>query len=211
MFEPVQIAVITIATLSIYSYRADFSRYSVFTVGVFKRLERTVVEGAEYECAEFHCEETTEVSERRQYFKEIVALGMPIVRYHKGESHYCKDHVSFEVIEDLDNPKISTSEKIGTSLLMAFAAFIEWLAKGEPEVEESEFDDITASVETALDLIPVIFIVLLAAIVLNLMQWAIPNGPEADTEFDRVHSSFMALLIWAGIIGTITTLVLFIT
>jgi len=69
--------VLSVGLLAIYTVRADFSRYSIFTAGVFKRVSRTVVE-TENECEEELCERTVSPGEERRWFKEIVVAGMPV-------------------------------------------------------------------------------------------------------------------------------------
>ena len=182
MLEPIQITAVTVAVLSLYSYRADFSRYSIFTFGVFKRLDRVVVEDAEYECAEIHCETSTEVSERRRYYKEIVVAGMPLLPFDKGESYYCEDHVSFEALELLDNPKRTRSEKVGSSILVGLVAFLEWFAEPIEVEEDDAFEDVTASFGDVLSLIPVVLMVLLVASIIGAMQRSLPSE---ESELDR--------------------------
>lgn len=174
MFEPLHLTVAALAISSMYSYRADFARYSIFTVGVFKRLDRTVVEAPEFECSEHHCEEQTDVAERRRYFKEIVIGGMPLLRFDGGESYYCEDHVSFEVQDELDNPKKSTTERVATSLLAALASFFEW--REEQKTFDSEFSDVQSSASAAFSLIPIAMMVLLAAMIMSLMNRGAPHA-----------------------------------
>lgn len=172
MLEPIQMAVAVVATLSLYSYRADFSKYSIFTVGVFKRLDRVVIETSDYECAEFHCEEQTDVAERRRFFKEIVVAGMPVLRYDKGEAHYCEDHVSFEVVDELDNPRKSKTDRLTISLAAAIVGFTEWKTEMEPDQDDplSDVQSVSSGFADAFALMPIILMVLCAAVVMNLMQ-----------------------------------------
>lgn len=177
-------AALAAGLLAVYSWRADFARYSIFTVGVFRRVERTAVEGVEFECADPICEATTEKAERRKWFKEVVIAGMPLIRVGGGQSHYCEDHVAFEVRDQLDSPEQPMPEKLAGGL----AAVVLWIGENvvgpfpdDTEYSNDEFSSATTSVSAGLELLPIVFLVLVAAVVLGTVK-AVGGEPALEIE-----------------------------
>jgi len=159
MLELLQAAAVALAVLSAYGYRADFAKYSIGTVGVFKRVDRRVVEPGDFECAD--CEGHTDSAERRTYFKEIVVAGMPLLRYDKGRSMYCEAHMSFESLQAGGEPQTSQIERLAVPIAEAVATFMTWDVS--ETVDDSEFSDVVDNVNAGLSLIPIAITVLLAA------------------------------------------------
>lgn len=168
-------AVVLFACLAGYGWRADFERYSIFTVGVFKRVKREAVEPGEFECADTMCSATTERAEKRRYYKEIVVAAFPVLRYGGGTSYYCEDHYSFEFIQHLDEDGWQTTDRVHQRLGMAAIEAILWLIGETGQVQgledESEFSnassDVTTGMSDAMSLMPVVFLVLIAAVILG--------------------------------------------
>lgn len=160
--------------LAIYTVRSDFSRYSIFTAGVFKRASRKVVE-TEKECEESLCENTVSPGEERRWFKEIVVAGMPVARYGRGVHYYCEDHVAFKVIGDLENPPTPKRERLAISLFEPLGEFVTTL----PETKKDDndlFRNVTTSIFSALELMPVVLLVLVAALLLSIVKGVSPSG-----------------------------------
>jgi len=165
---------LSVGLLAIYTVRADFSRYSIFTAGVFKRVSRKVVE-TEKECEESLCENTVFPGEERRWFKEIVVAGMPVARYSGGVHYYCEDHVAFEVIGDLENPPTPKTERLAISLFEAVGEFLTTLPDSKSE-NEDPFRNVTTSTASALDLMPVVLLILVAALILSLVKGVPPSS-----------------------------------
>ena len=158
--------------LLLYTYKADFEKYSIFTTGVFKRISREVVE-TEYECHDTYCEATVSPGERRRWYKEIVVAGMPAVRFGGGTHYYCEDHVAFKIRNDLDNPRQSTVERLAMPVAEAIVAFADW--KLDPaETKDSQFAnaqaDVTTGITSAVSLVPVMLLVVVAAVVIGTVK-----------------------------------------
>ena len=160
-----------VAVVGGYVVRADFATYSVFTVGVFKRLDRAAADGGQ-ECVE--CESEFQSGERRRYYKEIVVAGMPTVRYAVGESYYCGDHTSFEFRQGEGSGDV---RRLSDTLTEAGVQFAVWFFDGEWDVagQDSEFADydgnITSDVQAAAGLLPMAVMVLTAAVLVNLFTF----------------------------------------
>src|SRR6056297_758592 len=109
----VLVLAMAVASVAVFVYRADFSRYSIFTHGVFRRVERDVVElNGDGECQEHECDSEPETAERRKWFKELVLAGMVVARVSGGEHYYCERHASFEVRGQWDQPARSRTDKV---------------------------------------------------------------------------------------------------
>ena len=176
MVDPLLVGAVIVALGSAYTYRADFARYSIFTVGVFKRVERRAVEGVEYECADPMCEAHTDVAERRRWFKEIVVAGMPVAGYGGGTAHYCEDHVAFEILDELDNPTKTRTERLKVTLLEGIVAFLAFeLEPREDSDLANASDDLVSGVGDAMSLLPVVFVVLIAVIFMSLLKVGRPS------------------------------------
>lgn len=158
--------------IAVYIFRADFEKYSIFTTGVFKRVSREVVE-TDHECHDTYCEATVSPGERRRWYKEIVVAGMPAVRFGGGTHYYCEDHVAFEIRDGLDDPRQSTVERLAMPIVEAIVAFGEWKVE-PPETEDSPLTnaqaDVTTGMTTAVDLLPAMILVLIAAAVIGVVR-----------------------------------------
>lgn len=165
-------AALSVGLLAVYTYRADFEKYSIFTTGVFKRVSREVVE-TEHECHDTHCEATVSPGERRRWYKEIVVGGMPAIRFGGGAHYYCENHVAFEIRNDLNDPRRSTVERLAMPIAEAIVAFAEWKVE-PPETEDSPLTDaqtnVTASMSSAVSLVPVLLLVLVCALVIGAVK-----------------------------------------
>lgn len=159
---------LTAGLLAVYTFRADFTRYSIFTVGVFRRVSRRSAE-TDCECIETFCDQTVSPGERRRWFREIVVAGMPVVRYGGGVHYYCEDHAAFEVLDELDSPTPGTAERLAISVFAAFGEFLTALPEPESELDDP-YENVTANMSTALDLIPVLLIVFVAVTVVSLVN-----------------------------------------
>jgi hypothetical protein len=169
-----QFAVATAAILLlVYLYRADFEKYSIFTVGVYKRVTHAAAEDTDVDCYRVHCESTVTNGEVRRRYKEIVIAGCPIVRYGGGASYHCQDHTSWE-FSKLDDVEDDTRE-LSESILSAFVSFLQFVQAGQlelPDEDESEFANATSSVGTAMNLAGPVLLILIAAVILKLVNAA---------------------------------------
>jgi len=163
--------------VGLYLYRADFQRYSIGTVGVFKRFEQSAVTGGDMDSVDMQCIECGKdlvTAERRRYWKEIVVFGAAVWRREVGESFYCEDHVSFELSGDLANADHIYAERLPVSIANAVVGFA--TMNHELDVEdESAFastEEVTSGIAPALNLIPVMIIVLTAGLVLGVIRLA---------------------------------------
>jgi len=156
---------VAVASVAVYSYRTDFSRYSIFTHGVFRRVERDVIKLDGGECQEHECSSEPETAERRKWFKELVVAGMVVARVSGGEHYYCERHASFEVREQWGQPATSRTDKIAVGVagfLAEMATFWDFEAP-----EDGEFSDAASSINSgvsdALALLPVAVMILIMA------------------------------------------------
>ena len=162
-----ELALLAVAvSLSLYAYRADFQRYSIFCYGVYKRVDRRVVE-TDRECHEDYCEQNVAPGEARRWYKEIVVLGMPVVKYGGGTHYYCADHVAFELYGTDLVPEKSTPEKLTITLVEGIGEYL--IDTAEPD-DDTPFDDVTTGVHDALSLVPVVLIVLIGAMIISLVK-----------------------------------------
>lgn len=157
MIEAVALCVVVL-TLSGYGYLADFERYSVSCVGVERRVARAHVEG-DYECIE--CEEGVSEAERVRWYRELVLFGAPLQKLVDGDHYYCEDHASADYhLHDL--PTVDETSW--------YWAFLEALFEPSAPIEDdSELQNVTTSVGAAFHLLPVLLIVLIAAMLIGLV------------------------------------------
>lgn len=142
----------------LYLYRADFEKYSVFTVGVFKRVHRRPATETEFECSEPYCSETVVDGEKRTRYKEIVLFGCPILSYGGGTLYNCESHVSFEFTQ---GDHTTTTERLQETIVSAIVGFAEW--QTIPDVEKpnkSAFDDAVKATSATADVASVALIIL---------------------------------------------------
>lgn len=85
----------------IYLWSADFGRYSVLSVGTYRRV--TSRETAGYDCLD--CGE--EAREERVAGRELVLFGVPVCTLDSTTNTYCYGHASFEFRQDHDRVPIS--------------------------------------------------------------------------------------------------------
>jgi len=142
----IELAAVTISVLAPagYAYRADFARYSVFTVGVFERVERATVDPTTTD----GIDDNAELAERRRYWREVVVAGMPTLRYDRGVSHYSGDAVSFETQQTAES---SDTEELPTTLAHAVVDFTAWVLGGDVATDDFDVDDDSPFVDAAKD------------------------------------------------------------
>jgi len=149
----------------LYLYRADFQQYSVFTVGVFKRISR--YEGhRNIECSNVDCDNTTEGSELRKAYKEIVIGGAVIAKYDVVSNRYCHKHTSFEFQQDEFGQ--TTTRRVAETLIGGIVGVASW--KVEQKEDQTPFDEVTANMSTSFELVPVALIVLVAALLMGAVK-----------------------------------------
>lgn len=147
----------------LYLYRADFEKYSVFTVGVFKRVYRSPARETEFECSERYCSETVVDGEKRTRYKEIVLFGCPILSYGGGTLYNCESHVSFEFTQ---GDHTTTTERLQETIVSAIVGFAEW--QTIPEVEKpnkSAFDDAMKATSATADLAGVALLIVAIVVI----------------------------------------------
>lgn len=167
MSVALHVATVAVAVLTVgYTARADFDKYSIFTVGVFKRVKRHPVQNTGHECSGLHCDAVVEDGEQRRRFKEIVVAGCPVIRYGGGSLYYCEEHVSFEFRQG--EVTKTTTQRLAEPILAAFVGFVDWKTTPDHERQESTpFDDVVTTASTGLDLACVGLLVLCAAAVMH--------------------------------------------
>jgi len=166
----VGVAVITLALLASYSWRADFEHYSILTTGSFKRVHRRAATDTDHECADLYCERQVADGERRWATKEIVVAGCPVIRYDTTTAYYCEDHISFEFQQQEQEP--TTVTRLAMALGVALIEFIDWF-QGADEVlprGQSTFDDAIDATGSAMSLASVTFLILFIALLLPAVK-----------------------------------------
>jgi len=145
-----------------YLYKADFAQYSIFTVGVFKRVYRYESKREDIECAENYCESGTLEGEIRKATKEIVLFGCPVFRRPTAVNYYCPDHTSFEFQQGAYG--VARTERVTESLLSALVAWYEFKPQVESDSQLTEAsDDVVSGMNAAVSLLPVVVLVLVIA------------------------------------------------
>lgn len=169
---PVFIAILGLLCLGYYLLRSDFERYSIRCVGVYKRVRRVQATDTEFECTAHHCESTVVDGEERIYHKEIVIFGSVLLRYGGQSNFYCSDHVSFEFQQHGGEQFVTTTERVGQTVLSAVIGIFVAMDDGvAPKEKESDpFDSVTTSVGSAFSLLPVVLLVLIAAIIITFVR-----------------------------------------
>ena len=151
-----------------YWWRADFATYSLFTVGVFERLDRQPTND-DKPCAE--CGSDIDSGEQRTYYKEIVIAGMPTVRYGVGHAYYCADHASFE----FEHGAESDTQRLPKSIVEGVARFGVWVAGDVPDMQPDDSElgeisgDITSDFSSAARLLPAALLILTAGLLIQLV------------------------------------------
>jgi len=151
-----------LAAVRAYISRADFERYSIATVGVFKTVDRHTAEGGD-ECSYGDCTDGTENGERRVAVKEYVVLGCPVYRRAGAVNRYCPTHSSFEFRQqepDGDTTDANTTTQRTSKTELSHSAF-----------SGTEFSSTTSDV---FPLLPV------AVLILSVLPfvWLIERLPE---------------------------------
>jgi len=153
-----------------YAWRADFEEYSILTTGSFKRVHRQPATDTDERCADLHCDEVVTDGERRWAVKEVVVAGCPIPRYDDVVAYYCGDHTSFEFQQTEFGP--TTTGRLATGLVEAFAAFLVWKQSVTAAVPEDEgpFEDAMNTTASAYSVIAVALIVLITGFGITLVR-----------------------------------------
>jgi len=139
-----------------YLYKADFAQYSIFTIGVFKRVYR--FEWHSEPCSVDGCTDSS--VELREATKEIVLFGCPVLRHGSVTNAYCDDHASFEYREGLYHKP--TTKQVRESIEQAALSFVEWQIT--PPDEQDPFEKTVRTTNGALSLLPVVVLVLTVAV-----------------------------------------------
>jgi len=164
--------IVVVGTLLAYSLRADFAHYSIFTVGVYKRLYRYKVTNEETECEEDYCDRELVEGEARKATKELVILGCPVTRYNTVTNYYCDSHGSLEY--QRGEYRETRTEKLTTTLLTGLAECVD--SRQQKRTDKPDFAHATTAVGDAWSLIPVAFVVVIAAIVVMFGKSMAPNS-----------------------------------
>jgi len=151
--------VLVALVLIAYLWRADFDTYSVFTVGVFKRVTRYKSHNQNRECSKLDCESGTKEGEIRKGWKEIVLFGCPIRRTDSVTNAYCPDHTSFEFQEG--EYRETTTRRVAETVLTGLAHAGQ--LKPETKEDESPFDGAVNTTSACFDLIPMLLLVIIIA------------------------------------------------
>jgi len=160
-------AVVALVVAFVY-LRSDYAHYSIFTVGVFKRVSRRP-STTQTECEESYCEERITDGETRIAYKEIVLCGVAIVRFGGVENHYCQEHTSLEFRQgEFAKP---TVEQLQESILSGFVSFSIFMQNSlDDDAEADPFNQTVKATQSAFDLMGVAFIVLIAAVMISAVK-----------------------------------------
>lgn len=155
-------AIVGVAVLAVYAIRVDMQYYTIRSVGVYRRLKRYDVQ-TDHDCTD--CNSTINDGEKRTATKEIVIFGCPILRTDTVTNYYCNEHSSFEYRQG--EAVTPTREKISDVFFSIAEAIL---------AIEANSDDINTktqpvnSVSHSLSLLPVVFLVLLAGIIIQTIE-----------------------------------------
>jgi hypothetical protein len=150
-------------------YSGDWEKYSLATIGIFKRLERSDGTG---ECID--CGSHTDEGELRRWYKEWVAFGVPIYSSESGTHVYCEDHATFDWLHSTDAGDGDWLTDIAIRFIELTASlfiflFDDWDKESfevEHDYEQEPFDDAVNVTASVFDLMSVAFLVMLAALVM---------------------------------------------
>jgi hypothetical protein len=163
--------IVVVGLFVAYTMRVDFAHYSIFTVGVYKRLYRYKAQNTDVECEESYCDRTVVEGETRKATKEIVVCGCPLVRYNTVTNHYCDSHGSLEY--QRGEYRETTTKRLTTTLLTGLA---ECLESRQKQRDKPDFANATTAVSSAWSLIPVAVLVVIVAIVVMFGKSMAPNS-----------------------------------
>ena len=168
MIEAVLPVIVTLT--AVFAYASDFERYSIFTVGVFRRVTHEPADLKGHECREHWCEVDDVNGEHRVWFKEIVLLGVPLASYGGGEGYYCDDHAHVGI----QTGEFEESRSVPDSVVWALVWVVEKFSTDAELPKESEFEtvqtDLTRGVGDAINLLPVVFLVVFAAVSIKMVR-----------------------------------------
>lgn len=161
---PTVAALAALAIVVAYWWRGDFAAYSVFTVGVFKRLDRASANATGRECAELGCEVPVEAGERRRWYKDLVVAGLVLARYGGGEAVYCAQHTSFEFRHTWEPDDPTATQRLATTLTEGVVELVAWRA--ERRESRGPFEDVAATTGSVFSLLPILLVVLVTALMM---------------------------------------------
>jgi len=162
-----------------YLYAGDFERYSILTVGVFERIahEPQALDGAE--CREHWCETAAGDGEHRRWFKEVVVGGVPVASYGGGSGYYCGDHAHVSIQRGEFDETRSVSDSVVWALVWVAETFATPTETPDDSAFESVQEDVTAGMGSAIQLVPVALLVVVASLVIRTVGAASLNGVES--------------------------------
>jgi hypothetical protein len=151
--------------------RGDYEKYSVFSIGEYRRLHRRSVREENRSCRD--CESDIEIGEHRRYYKAIVVAGVEVVRYGGGTATYCYDHADVGFRSEIQPVETFAQYPLWLDFLVGI--FELFSTPGQTEsLSESEFDnatdDIVASTSDALTLAPTVFLVLFMVMIMAFFK-----------------------------------------
>jgi len=150
-------------------WRAEYSRYSIWTFDAVKRVHRESVAEEGHKCKD--CDVDIEAGERRTWYVEYVAAGIVLYRDVRGQNRYCDDHASFEYrnqIVPIADQKTRRDRAIKTAV-SGVTALDTHAGVVPSKTEDSPFQNTAQTVSVGIDLVPVAFLVITATIVLSIM------------------------------------------
>lgn len=150
---------------ALYLWRADFQQYSVFTVGVFRRVHRYRAT-TDSECTDTYCDHDVVDGEARKATKEVVVFGCPLFRHNTVVNHYCPDHTSFEYRQG--EFAVTRTEQVKQTVIAGISAFAEW--EVQRQQNKRPFDDVQTGTGTAVSLLPVAFLIVIAASIIAVFR-----------------------------------------
>ena len=155
----VGLLVVTVLVVA-YSLRSDFEHYAITSTGVYKRIRRYDIE-TEESCTA--CGENVADGELRKASKEIVVLGCPLYRTETVANYYCNSHSSFEYQQG--ETVTPTKER----LIVAIGTVLALIEPVEAH-DEPEFQQLQSSISASFHLIPIAFLVVVAAAVIGTVK-----------------------------------------
>ena len=181
----------TIATIALYRWRGDFSRYSIFTFerGV-SRVEREVLRVGSKECSEPDCSRSVHTGggEHRTYWREDVALGLVVRRYSGGVAYACSDHAAHEIVEEIARTGWSRSRttRLGTHEYVERRPM-----RPRPQSTESPFADVIDDMAPGLGMFLTIPVVIMAAAAVSTSSKFVKAIPEESVFSPRLRAQVM--------------------
>jgi hypothetical protein len=169
----IELLAVVPALFGLYLWGADFQYYSVWSVGVYKRVHRYRATDQTAACTATDCESGVLEGEIRKARKELVVAGFPVFYYDSVTNRYCPEHTSFEYRQGEYGQTwtVKTTQTI-MGAIERFCALKTTVAVDTDDTSEIDHvtDDLSGTVGSSFNLLGVAFLVAFAAVCIGIVN-----------------------------------------